>query len=99
MWDLSSPTRDGTHIPYLARWILNRWTTKEVLRMTFKLIRGLELWHEEDLDLNPASTAFCGGGRDRGLCDLEHGSLGFFICRAVIGNRNMHFQVCVVRIK
>ena len=74
MWDLSSPTRDGTHIPYLARWILNRWTTKEVLRMTFKLIRGLELWHEEDLDLNPASTAFCGGGRDRGLCDLEHGT-------------------------
>ena len=31
MWDLSSPTRDGTHIPCTGRWILYHWTTREVL--------------------------------------------------------------------
>ena len=29
--DLSSQTRDGTCIPYLARWILNHWTAREAL--------------------------------------------------------------------
>ena len=27
---LSSPTRDRTHVPLIARQILNHWTTKEV---------------------------------------------------------------------
>ena len=30
MWGLSSLTRGQTHVPCIARWILNRWTTKEV---------------------------------------------------------------------
>ena len=30
MGDLSSQTRDWTHIPCIARWILNHWTTREV---------------------------------------------------------------------
>ena len=30
MWDLSSPTRDGTCVLCIARQILNHWTTKEV---------------------------------------------------------------------
>ena len=29
-WDLSSPTRDLTCIPCIARWILNYWTTREI---------------------------------------------------------------------
>ena len=29
-WDLRSPTRDRTRIPYFARWMLNHWTTREV---------------------------------------------------------------------
>ena len=28
MWDLSSPTRDQTHVPYTGRQILNPWTTR-----------------------------------------------------------------------
>ena len=28
--DLSSPTRDQTHILCIARWILNYWTTRKV---------------------------------------------------------------------
>ena len=31
MWNLSSPTRSRTLIPCIARWILNHWTTREVL--------------------------------------------------------------------
>ena len=27
MWDLSFATRDQTHAPHIARWILNPWTT------------------------------------------------------------------------
>ena len=30
MWDLSSPTRDWTHVPCIARWILYHWTNREV---------------------------------------------------------------------
>jgi len=30
MWDLSSPTRGQVHIPWIAGWILNHWTTREV---------------------------------------------------------------------
>ena len=29
MWDLSSPTRNQTHVPCIARWILNQWNTRE----------------------------------------------------------------------
>ena len=32
---LSSRTRDWTHIPSTARWILNHWTTKEVPELFF----------------------------------------------------------------
>ena len=31
MWDLSSPTRDQIHVHCIGRWILNHWTTREVL--------------------------------------------------------------------
>ena len=30
MWDLSSLTRGGTHVPCIGMWILNHWTTREV---------------------------------------------------------------------
>ena len=37
MWDLSSLTRDWTHIPCTARWILNHWTAREVPSPTVSL--------------------------------------------------------------
>ena len=37
MWDLSSPTRDRTHVPCIGRWILNHWTTREVPIFIFKV--------------------------------------------------------------
>ena len=33
MWDLSSLIRDQTLIPWISRWILNHWTTREVPRL------------------------------------------------------------------
>ena len=30
MWDLSSPTRDQTLVPYIANQILNHWATRKV---------------------------------------------------------------------
>ena len=30
MWDISSPTRDQTHVPCIGRWMLNYWTIREV---------------------------------------------------------------------
>lgn len=30
LWHLSSPARDRTCTPYIGRWILNHWTTREV---------------------------------------------------------------------
>ena len=34
LWDLSSWTRDGTHIPCISRLILNQWTNREVLTVS-----------------------------------------------------------------
>ena len=30
MWDLSFLTRDGTHVPCIARWVINHWTSRKV---------------------------------------------------------------------
>ena len=30
VWDLSLPTRDLTRVPCCGRWILNRWTTRDI---------------------------------------------------------------------
>ena len=38
MWDLNSPTRDGTHVLYIGRWILTHWTTREVPRCSDRLL-------------------------------------------------------------
>ena len=35
MWDLSSSTRDQTHVPCIGRRILNCWTTRKSLYMSF----------------------------------------------------------------
>ena len=34
MWDLSSLSKDQTHIHCTAKWIFNHWTTREVLEYT-----------------------------------------------------------------
>ena len=39
--DLSSSTRDGTHVPCIARLILNHWTTKEVPQRKFLIHLGV----------------------------------------------------------
>ena len=36
MWDLRSPTRDGTWPPCIRRWRLNHWTTREIPMHHFK---------------------------------------------------------------
>ena len=44
MRDLSSPTRDRTHTPYIAGQILNHWTTREV---PFPLLLDVSKYAEE----------------------------------------------------
>ena len=34
-WDLNTLTRDQTHVPCIARWILSHWTTREILNKSF----------------------------------------------------------------
>ena len=40
MWDLGSPNRDQTHIPYIGRWILKHWATREVPPPLLDYARG-----------------------------------------------------------
>ena len=41
LWHVgSSPTRDQTTVPYIARWILNHWTTGEALYLSLDPFRG-----------------------------------------------------------
>ena len=36
LWHVgSSPTKDRTQVPYIARWTLNHWTTKEAPQMQY----------------------------------------------------------------
>ena len=35
MWDLSSQTRDGTHVPAVTRESVNHWTTRDVRLIYF----------------------------------------------------------------
>ena len=37
MWDLRSPTRDGTHIPCIRRQVPKHWTAREVPNESFKV--------------------------------------------------------------
>ena len=37
MWDLSSPTKDQTHIPCIGRQSLNHWTSREVPEVKIKI--------------------------------------------------------------
>ena len=39
-WDLSSQTRDQTHVPCIGRQILNHWTTKEVPLFPFVIVQN-----------------------------------------------------------
>ena len=47
MWDLSSPNRDGTHVPCTGRQILNHWTTREVPLLPALNCWGGRCWHGE----------------------------------------------------
>ena len=42
MWDLSFWPRDLTHIPCTGRWILNHWTTRQVLGPSLEGIQAEE---------------------------------------------------------
>ena len=46
MWDLSSLTRDHTHVPCIAWQSLNQWSTRQVpqLHFTFLLSAPLQGW-------------------------------------------------------
>ena len=35
VWNLSSQTRDRTRVPSIGMWVLNHWTTREVLNSVF----------------------------------------------------------------
>ena len=41
MWDLTSPTRDQTHIPCTGQLTLNHWTTRKVPNSAFIIALGV----------------------------------------------------------
>ena len=43
MWDLSFPIRNRTCIPCVGRWILNHWTTREILALFWHLPASLSV--------------------------------------------------------
>ena len=53
-WDLSCPTRDQTHTPYIARQNLNHWTTREFLSWKGQL-RSKALLSTQVVKLPPES--------------------------------------------
>ena len=67
VWDLSSLTRDLTHVPVSAAWSLNHWSTREVLSNVPLKCRALLLFIHAKWP-SPVSLSFCS-------CDF---SLGMF---------------------
>ena len=55
MWDLSSPIRYQTSVPCIGRWILNHWTTMEVLTVIFYILTG-SVVIELNVFVNPGSV-------------------------------------------
>ena len=53
IWDLSSPTRDQTHVPCTGRQILNHWTTREVpLILLLNVYINLNLHHHHAFEIH-----------------------------------------------
>ena len=79
MWDLSSPTRDGTCTPSITRGNINHWTTRELpLHIIFKPTRFLGLWSldgKSGLLGCKACKALTLGGRIRKPCSYSGLSL------------------------
>ena len=48
IWDLSSQTRNRTHIPCTVRWILNPWSSREVPEISFFFFNLLSQKGKED---------------------------------------------------
>ena len=65
MWDLSSWTGDQTHIPVLARWILNHWATEEIILGFQK-----SCYDQTGSPLNPSPM----------LPECEHLTLSGYVC-------------------
>ena len=70
MWDLSSPTRDRTHVPCIGRRILYHWTTREVPYAHF-LIGSFVLF-----DIKPQPTPASPGDPPRPAGRSDPGSYG-----------------------
>ena len=53
LWDLSSPTRDRTHVPCIGRRILNHWTTREVplIRLLRAMLYARRKWSDMFKDI------------------------------------------------
>ena len=79
MWDLSSPTRDGTCTPSITRGDIKHWTTREVpLHIIFKPTRFLGLWSldgKSGLSGCKACKALTLGGHIRKPCSYSGLSL------------------------
>ena len=45
MWDLSSPTRDQTHGPYIGSLEVNHWSTREV-SLQGQILSSFDVWHK-----------------------------------------------------
>ena len=70
IWDLSSPTRDQTSIPCIARQILNHWTTRQVLPKD---------WLCQTMTVIASSVKFSHSVVSNSLClhELQHTRLPF----------------------
>ena len=44
LWDLSSPTKDQTHIPCIERWSLSHWTMRQAPHFIFLSIKLTKIW-------------------------------------------------------
>ena len=53
IWDVSSPPRDQTDVSCIGGWILNPWTTKEVLEFSpFLRLINIPLYKEATVSLS-----------------------------------------------
>ena len=61
MWDPSSPNRDHTQVSSIGRWILNHWTTREVLKeLSHRGVGGSFLWQNPLLSRGHGTQRECG---------------------------------------
>ena len=95
MWNLSSLIRDRTCVLFIARWILNHWTTREVPQMPFLILLNPSAAVNDANDLVFGISGARQWGLWNNLCDHSHSLWDGLVQDRWVHHTRMYFKSMV----